>query len=96
MSRTTSRRAALGAFAAVAALPAGIGLANPGAGAYPDTDLIRACDTALGAWAETDSRAQVEDWDDDRVGVNVDIVFTATERAANLRASTQAGVRAKA
>ncbi|KMO13351.1 hypothetical protein [Methylobacterium platani] len=42
MKRLTSRRAVLGAFAAASALPAGIGLANPGAGAEasPDAALL--------------------------------------------------------
>ncbi|KMO34708.1 hypothetical protein VP06_13660 [Methylobacterium aquaticum] len=58
--------------------------------------MVQACDTALNAWAETDAQAMAEDWNDGRVGQNVDIVFNATERAANLPASTHAGLQAKA
>ncbi len=89
---THNTRRSLIVGAAALSLAAGPAIAL----AAPDAELLQACDTALGAWTETDMRAQVEDWDDSRVGQNVDTVFSATERAANLPASTRAGLQAKA
>jgi hypothetical protein len=80
-------------FVGVAVLPLALSSA---ALAAPDAELVQACNTALGAWAEMDGRGMAENWSDERVGVNVDIVLNATERASNLPASTNAGLQAKA
>ncbi len=96
--RQPAEPARRGTLRALAALPLAVAaLAGPAVALpYPDAELIRACDSALDAWAESDSRGVDEDWSDARIGQNVDVVFSGTERASNLKASTHAGLQAKA
>lgn len=96
--RQPAEPARRGTLRALAALPLAVAAFTGPAAALvsPDADLVLACDTALAAWAETDTRSAAVNWGDDRVGQNVDVVFNATERASNLPASTRAGIEAKA